>query len=225
MNQLADLPFSTANDNLLTFFTNLIIAVVLVQLTTAHYRRIAPTTAGKVIIARVLPFVALVTFVVISVVKSSLALSLGMVGALSVIRFRTAIKDPIELGYIFMSVAIGIGMGAGETLKTVIGVVTILVLIAIFNKQLLQPSAKETFLEIDVASDDAEILSSIESILRDFDSDSDIRKIYMDRDRINLIVATNLTSTENVPKLLSSLKSLNPAMEINLIDSSNIPTV
>ena len=225
MNQLADLPFSTANDNLLTFFTNLIIAVVLVQLTTAHYRRIAPTTAGKVIIARVLPFVALVTFVVISVVKSSLALSLGMVGALSVIRFRTAIKDPMELGYIFMSVAIGIGMGAGETLKTVIGVVTILVLIAIFNKQLLQPSAKETFLEIDVASDDAEILSSIESILRDFDSDSDIRKIYMDRDRINLIVATNLTSTENVPKLLSSLKSLNPAMEINLIDSSNIPTV
>ena len=225
MNQFADLPFSTANDNLLTFMTNLIIAVILVQLTTIHYRRIAPTTAGKVVIARVLPFVALVTFVVISVVKSSLALSLGMVGALSVIRFRTAIKDPIELGYIFMSVAIGIGMGAGETLKTVIGVITILTIIAIFNKQFLRPLAKETFLEMDMVSEDTQIISHIENTLGKFNSDIDIRKIYMNGNKINLIVATNLSSTEDLPKLLSALKSLDPEMQLNLIDSSNIPAV
>ncbi len=52
-----------------------------------------------------------ITLLVISIVKSSLALSLGLVGALSIVRFRTAIKDPEELIYLFFSIAIGLGMG------------------------------------------------------------------------------------------------------------------
>ena len=124
-----------------------------------------------------------------------------------------------------MSVAIGIGMGAGETLKTVIGVVTILTIIAIFNKQFLRPLAKETFLEMDMVSEDTQIISHIENTLGKFNSDIDIRKIYMNGDKINLIVATNLSSTEDLPKLLSALKSLDPEMQLNLIDSSNIPAV
>jgi len=46
------------------------------------------------------------TMLVISIVKSSLALSLGLVGALSIVRFRSAIKEPEELVYIFLSMAI-----------------------------------------------------------------------------------------------------------------------
>ena len=46
---------------------------------------------------------------IITVVKTSLALSLGLVGALSIVRFRSAIKDPEELLYLFFSIAIGIG--------------------------------------------------------------------------------------------------------------------
>lgn len=54
-------------------------------------------------------------FLVIFVVKSSLALSLGLVGALSIVRFRTPIKGPEELVYLFLSIAIGLGFGAGFT--------------------------------------------------------------------------------------------------------------
>ena len=50
---------------------------------------------------------SITTFLVISVVKSSLALSLGLVGALSVIRFRTPIKEPEELSYLFLAIGIG----------------------------------------------------------------------------------------------------------------------
>ncbi|MHC1752539.1 DUF4956 domain-containing protein [Humidesulfovibrio sp.] len=51
---------------------------------------------------------------VITVIKVSLALSLGLVGALSIIRFRTAIKEPEELAFLFFTVAVGLGFGAGK---------------------------------------------------------------------------------------------------------------
>ena len=58
------------------------------------------------------------TVVVISIVKSSLALSLGLVGALSIVRFRSAIKEPEELAYLFLSIGIGLGLGAGQRVVT-----------------------------------------------------------------------------------------------------------
>ncbi len=61
---------------------------------------------------------SLTTFLVITVVKSSLALSLGLVGALSVIRFRTPIKEPEELVYLFLAIGIGLGFGANQIVIT-----------------------------------------------------------------------------------------------------------
>ena len=60
------------------------------------------------------------TMLIITIVKSSLALSLGLVGALSIIRFRAAIKEPEELAYLFLSISIGLGFGANQGLITLI---------------------------------------------------------------------------------------------------------
>ncbi len=73
------------------------------------------------------------TMLVISVVKSSLALSLGLVGALSVIRFRTAIKDPEELSFLFLSIAVGLGLGADQRNVTVAGLLVILAVYALLK--------------------------------------------------------------------------------------------
>ena len=79
---------------------------------------------------------ALTTFLVISVVKSSLALSLGLVGALSVIRFRTPIKEPEELVYLFLSISLGLGYGSGQFLLTLLCFIIIIFCIYfIFNKE------------------------------------------------------------------------------------------
>src|SRR3989338_2845800 len=63
---------------------------------------------------------ATTTTLIISIVKSSLALSLGLVGALSIVRFRAAIKEPEELAFIFLVIAVGLGLGAGQLKITVI---------------------------------------------------------------------------------------------------------
>lgn len=61
-----------------------------------------------------IPVLAIVVSVIIAVVKGSLALSLGLVGALSIVRFRTAIKEPNELLIFFIAIAIGISVGANQ---------------------------------------------------------------------------------------------------------------
>lgn len=64
---------------------------------------------------------SLVTTLVIMAVTSNVVLSLGMVGALSIVRFRAAIKEPIEIVYLFWSIASGIVIGAGMIPLAVIG--------------------------------------------------------------------------------------------------------
>lgn len=65
-------------------------------------------------IAKVFPLLTVVTIAVIAVVKASLALSLGLVGALSIVRFRAAIKDPEELVYLFLCIGVGLSLGAEQ---------------------------------------------------------------------------------------------------------------
>ena len=78
------------------------------------FNRYSASTADGDSISGVFPLLTLVTICVISVVKSSLALSLGLVGALSIVRFRAAIKDPEELVYLFLCIAVGLALGAGK---------------------------------------------------------------------------------------------------------------
>ena len=75
---------------------------------------------------------SLVTTLVIMAVTSNVVLSLGMVGALSIIRFRTAIKEPVEIVFLFWSLAVGIVIGAGLIPLAVIGSAIIGVILLLF---------------------------------------------------------------------------------------------
>ena len=75
---------------------------------------------------------SLVTTLVIMAVTSNVVLSLGMVGALSIVRFRAAIKEPIEIVYLFWSIASGIVIGAGLIPLAVIGSAIIGIILILF---------------------------------------------------------------------------------------------
>ncbi len=78
---------------------------------------------------------SLVTTLVIMAVTSNVVLSLGMVGALSIVRFRAAIKEPMEIVFLFWSLAAGIVIGAGMIPLAVIGSVIIGVILTVFASQ------------------------------------------------------------------------------------------
>lgn len=78
----------------------------------------------------------MITTLVILAVTSNVVLSLGMVGALSIVRFRTAIKEPLDIAFLFWSIAVGIVLAAGMIPLAVIGSVVIgLVLLVFVNKK------------------------------------------------------------------------------------------
>ncbi len=112
--------------DLLSTLLNFFICVGMSFILRWFYIRNSYSLTGKNHIGGILPILSAVVFVVIVVVKSSLALSLGLVGALSIVRFRTPIKEPEELVYLFMSIAIGLGYAAGQ-----VSVTTIIMLITL----------------------------------------------------------------------------------------------
>lgn len=76
----------------------------------------------------------LITTPVVMCIKSDIALSMGMVGALSIVRFRTAVKDPMDTAYMFWALTMGILLGAGQFLLTAVAGVAIAVLITLVCK-------------------------------------------------------------------------------------------
>lgn len=75
----------------------------------------------------------MITSLVIIAVTSNVVLSLGMVGALSIVRFRTAIKEPMDIAFLFWAIAVGIVLGAGLLPLAIIGSVIIGIIIVIFS--------------------------------------------------------------------------------------------
>ena len=77
----------------------------------------------------------MITTLVIMAVTSNVVLSLGMVGALSIVRFRTAIKEPLDIAFLFWSIAVGIVLAAGMIPLAVIGSVVIGIVLLVFANQ------------------------------------------------------------------------------------------
>jgi len=117
-----------------SFLLSLIAATVLSLLIQFFYLRYASTLSNKFEFSKNFVILGITTTIVITIVKSSLALSLGLVGALSIVRFRAAIKEPEELIFLFLIIATGLGCGAGQLKITSIGIAFSLAAIFIYSQ-------------------------------------------------------------------------------------------
>lgn len=77
----------------------------------------------------------MVTSIVIMTIGTNIVLSLGMVGALSIVRFRTAIKDPMDIVFMFWAIAVGISTGAGLYFLTIVGAIIVGLIIILLARQ------------------------------------------------------------------------------------------
>ena len=129
-------PYNIIEIPLLELMRNLavgvLLAVILAWLVSKSTRLVVDTRQYLPLFLLLIPTMILI----ITIIKSSIALSLGLVGALSIVRFRTPVKEPEELAYIFIAIAIGLGLGANQVLPTIIGfaVITIVLIPSMFNR-------------------------------------------------------------------------------------------
>ena len=134
MENLNELYMQTIPDqNLIIVMLNFIFCVAMAFLVKKVYISHSVSLTGKHHIGVIIPILAAIVFLVIMIVKSSLALSLGLVGALSIVRFRTPIKEPEELVYIFLSIAIGLANGADQYLASILGLVLAILSLYVTN--------------------------------------------------------------------------------------------
>ena len=110
---------------LLGFVFNLLLASLLAMCLSYMYTKYGKSISNRKLFANQFVLLSMITMLIITIVKSSLALSLGLVGALSIVRYRAAIKEPEELTYLFLAIAIGLGTGADQRLITVVAFVII----------------------------------------------------------------------------------------------------
>ena len=118
-------------------YSNFIIAILisafLAFIVKLAYIRISRTLNDREYFSDIFVPLAIITTLVITVIKFSLALSLGLVGALSIVRFRAAIKEPEELVYLFFIIGIGLANGANQFLVSII--CTFFIILVLFIKK------------------------------------------------------------------------------------------
>ena len=138
---------------------------------------------------------AMVTCFVVIVISSNVVLSLGMVGALSIVRFRTAIKDPLDVGFLFWSVAVGITCGAGLYIISLAATLIIsLVYILLINVR----NRKRVYLLIikyrnEVHEEVTKTMGSIRKVLKNRSTSKDMTEmtyeIRMDENNTSFVLA------------------------------------
>ena len=193
--------------NLISLFLNLTFCICTSFILRFVYVRKSIALSGKFHISTVIPILAIITFLVIMVVKSSLALSLGLVGALSVIRFRTPIKEPEELVYLFFAIALGLGFGSGQTLVTTLVFIITIILIWVWlsrNNMILESE----FNIIIEWSENTLTLNKIIETIKPFVTELELKK-YIDAPfEKSMFIKANIENISNIEDLTKSITSL-----------------
>lgn len=134
----------------------------------------------------------MITSLVIMAVTSNIVLSLGMVGALSIVRFRAAIKDPMDIVFMFWAIASGIVVGAGFYLLAGVGTLVIGVILYIFN---LNSNSDASYLLV-VSFGSSEVEGDILTTLKNNTDKYIVRSKTIQSNQIELTIECRLKDNE-----------------------------
>ncbi|QDU84665.1 hypothetical protein Pla163_17770 [Planctomycetes bacterium Pla163] len=213
------------NLDLPRIFVNLAVALVLSQILAWHYVRFSRVLSNKVKFARVFVFVAATTMLVISVVQTSLALSLGLVGALSIIRFRTPIKEPEELAYLFLAVAIGVGVGANEGIITTVVVLTILLYLGIAGRKSSGALPPRVMLHVSCQLDGTDADTALRQ-LQEASAESaggvDLRRLDVEGSTFNANLVLDRLDPGKMGSLVGSIQKALPGSAVSIVEAGSL---
>jgi len=212
---------------LFDFSLNLITAGFLAWVLSLIYVRYGNSISNRSLFAKNIIIMAVTTMVIITIVKSSLALSLGLVGALSVIRFRTAIKEPEELTYLFMSIAIGLGYGADQGRVVLISFIIIFLFIIIRNyknKTLKTAENTSMFLTLSLNKGpvDNDFLSRISDTLSNDCMGVKLKRYDVSTESFEAVYQISLNNIDSIDRIQENLRKIDNNFSFNVLDEAGI---
>ncbi len=163
---------------------------------------------------------------IISIIKSSIALSLGLVGALSIVRFRTPIKEPEELLYLFVAIAVGLGLGANQIVATVVGFGAIC--LGLMPLGLLNKSAKNTrntFVDVIFSNEPSLVdVSEVKSKLKSIGLEFEIKRVSNAGPNTEMLLDVANFDMTDFSRAQEVLQLLQPGVKMIATQNSRIIT-
>jgi len=202
-----------------TFLVNLTLAAVLSFILAKIYVRSGTSLSNREMFSKNFMIITLTTMFIITVVKSSLALSLGLVGALSIVRFRAAIKEPEELAYLFLAISIGLGLGAGQTVITLIAFTSIITFISIFGKFKKVYEHKYMFLTITATEPKELQINEVSSRINKHCTFVDLKRFDDFKDAFEALFQVELESLDKLQNIKNDLRELNKTIGLSFLDN------
>jgi hypothetical protein len=211
-----------STSQLLDFLVNMALAAVTSFILSRVYIHWGSSLSNRRRFAANFVLLTMTTTFIILIVRSSVALSLGLVGALSIVRFRTAVKEPEELAYLFFAIGLGIGLGDNQRLITLLALAATVLIVGLL-KLVRRPQA-DVNLHLTVAShnpgkvDLEEILDALNphcaklKLLR-FDETEDSTEVSF---------VVEFTRVSNLSQAKAALRELSESVEITFMDNKGV---
>ncbi len=204
------------------FALNMFLTALLAALLGRLYVRYGRSLSNRRAMARNFVLLAMTTMLVITIVRSSLALSLGLIGALSIVRFRSAVKEPEELVYLFLAIAIGLGLGAGQRL--VVLVAFLVIAIVVVARAILSSLDRDDvesgggYLALSSSSPGDIYMENIYDALDDAGVEWKVRRIDNTPDSLEVVFRTGPVPDGVFDSLMRDLRKLDKNVKISFME-------
>ena len=208
--------------DLTTFLINMILAAISAYILSLVYIHWGSSLSNRRKFAANFMLMTVTTTFIILVVRSSVALSLGLVGALSIVRFRTAVKEPEELAYLFFSIGIGIGLGDNQRLITMLALAIGIIIIGL--NTLMRRTEADVNLHLSVASHNpAKVeLEQIEAVLRKHTAKMKLLRFDETAEMLEAGFLVEFREMSQLNETKSKLRALSEKIEITFMDNKGI---
>jgi len=206
---------------------NIVLAALLSFASAQVYIRCGTALSNRREFAGNFYILSMVTALVISIVKSSLALSLGLVGALSIVRFRTAIKEPEELAFLFVSIAIGLGIGAEQQVVTAAAVTVIFAIVVgrtIVSRRFSSDKQLAYNLKVVIpnSDDDSVSVEKLTDLIGEHCTKCGLKRVQSTSETLDASFRIEFGGVDALGKISRAITSLNPAAELLFLDVDNV---
>lgn len=208
--------------NVWEFLINILVTALLATILKFFYVRYANSVSNRQRFAANFLPLALTTMLIITIVKSSIALSLGLVGALSIVRFRAAIKDPEELTYLFLIIGLGLATGANQTILALVAIGIILSLLYVSKRFGAKvPFKAEDKMYVNVHTDIGD-LEKITKILTQILPYVELKRMDTLEKGLDVSFICKAESISQLSQLKNEMTALSPATTLSVIDQPDL---
>jgi len=188
------------------------------------YLRFSSTVSNRERFSNIFPLLTVATTLVIFVVKAKLALSLGLVGALSIVRFRAAIKEPEEIIYLFFCITLGVALGA-EYLEFAVAGAIIFSLFAYLRKRPLRKDAGHAML-LTIAGQTKDLFdgdsSKIGELLDETSKRHAIQRLDIEEGHVQVRATIWIEQAQQMASVAGNLQAKLPSCRVSFVNLENV---